>query len=123
MKRLVAFLDLYPVNRGHTLVVPRAHYRNIFDCPPEVAARILATAARLAGPLRAATEAEGMNLWMANEPVAGQTVLHIHLHMLPRYTGDGFGLRMPPRYPLRLPQEERDALAERIKQEIAHRGP
>lgn len=92
----LAFMDINPINPGHLLVIPKAHYRNIFDCPPAVAGKLLAAGARLAGPLRAITRCEGMNLMIANEPVAGQDVFHIHLHLLPRQTGDGFGFRLPP---------------------------
>ncbi len=118
---VMAFMDIHPVTPGHLLVVPKEHWRNIFDCPPQVAARLLAVAARLAGPLRAATNAEGMNLFMANEAVALQDVWHIHLHLLPRRKGDGFGLRLPPHYPRQATRSELDEIAAAIREEIVSR--
>ena len=116
----LAFMDINPVTHGHTLVIPKQHFRNLFDCPAEVAARLLAVAANLANPLRAATACEGMNLFMANESVALQDVWHIHLHLIPRYTGDGFGLRTPAGYPRRAPREEMDATAAKIRACLPH---
>jgi histidine triad (HIT) family protein len=118
----LAFMDIHPVNPGHLLVIPKAHYRNIFDCPAELAGKLFAVGAKLAGPLRATTHSEGMNLMMANEPVAGQDVFHIHLHLLPRQAGDGFGFRLPPggfRNPTRA---SLDDLAAAIKAHLPESG-
>lgn len=86
---LVAFMDIYPASRGHLLIVPRRHVRNLYDTPPELAARAMALAARLAPALRDATGADGMNVWQSSERPAGQVIFHFHMHMLPRYHNDG----------------------------------
>ncbi len=111
----LAFMDIHPVMGGHVLIIPKEHFRNIYDCPPEVAARLMMVAQKLAGPLRAATQCEGLNLFMANEAVAGQDVWHIHLHLIPRSTGDGFSFRFPPGYPHRAAREELDEMAAKIR--------
>ena len=115
---VMAFMDLHPVNPGHLLVIPKQHWRNIFDCLPEVAGKIMTVAAQLAAPLRAATNAEGLNIFMANEAVAGQEVWHIHLHLLPRHRGDGFGLRLPPDGQRRVTRSQLDEMAAAIRKQL-----
>lgn len=112
---VIAFMDLMPITEGHLLVIPKEHYRNMFDAPPEICAGVMATAARLAPVLRKATGCAGMNVHVANEAVAGQEVWHLHLHLLPRYPGDGFGFRRPPGYPRRADRGELDEIAGRIR--------
>jgi len=114
----LAFMDITPATPGHLLVIPKAHYRNLFDAPPAVAAQVMQTGARLAPALRAASGCAGMNFYVANEALAGQEVWHLHLHLLPRYPGDGFGLRFPPGYGRRPPRAELEEWATRIKQSI-----
>ncbi len=112
---LLAFLDMYPVNRGHTLVVPKAHIADLADCPTDLAARLFGISARLAPVVVAAAGAEGFNVWTANGRVAGQTVFHLHLHILPRFADDTFGLRFPKDYPHKVARADLDGLAEQIK--------
>jgi len=118
-ERVIAFMDLFPITKGHLLVVPKEHYRNAFDCPPDVVAYLAQVGTRLAGPLRRATGCEGMNFHIANEAVAGQDVWHIHLHLLPRYTGDGFGFRRAPGSGGRASRQILDEMAGRIVAEVA----
>jgi histidine triad (HIT) family protein len=92
---VVGFLDLFPVVPGHTLIVPRRHATDLLDCPGELAGRLLAASARVAAAVLAATGADGFNVWSANGHAAGQTVFHLHLHVLPRFAADQFGLRFP----------------------------
>ena len=112
---LLAFLDLYPVNRGHTLVVPKAHIADLSDCPTDLAARLFGLSVRLAPAVVAATGAEGFNIWTANGRAAGQTVFHLHLHVLPRFADDTFGLRFPKHYPRQISRADLDGLAQQIK--------
>ena len=86
----LAFLDINPNNRGHTLIVPKKHYRNIFDLPEEQFAAMAQTAQKLSPAIRDAMGAEGINLAMNNEAAAGQLVFHAHLHVIPRFSDDGF---------------------------------
>ena len=118
----LAFMDINPVTSGHLLIIPKEHYRNIYDCPPGLAGYLQELGAKLANPVRRATGCQGMNYFMANEAVAGQDVWHIHLHLLPRYTEDGFGLRLPPNYPSSAPRATLDAMATRIVDAIRAGG-
>ena len=118
----LAFMDLNPVTPGHLLIIPKEHFRNIYDCPPGLAGYLQEIGAKLAGPVRQATGCQGMNYFMANEAVAGQDVWHIHLHLLPRYMGDGFGLRHPPGYPSGASRATLDAMATKIADAIRAGG-
>ncbi len=84
-----AFLDIHPVNLGHTLIIPKHHSRNILDVTEPDLAAITATAKRVANTLMN-TGAEGVNIITNNEGPAGQVVFHTHWHIVPRYQGDGF---------------------------------
>jgi histidine triad (HIT) family protein len=114
---VVAFLDLFPVIPGHTLVVPRRHVTDLLGCPDDLAGRLFAACARVAPAVLAATGAEGFNVWTATGAVAGQTVFHLHLHILPRFAADRFG----PRFPIERREASRDdleAVAARIRAQV-----
>lgn len=85
----LAFLDINPNNPGSTLVIPKKHARNIFDVEPETLAAVMETARKIAVALRAAVDADGINLIMNNEETAAQAVFHLHVHVIPRFEGDG----------------------------------
>lgn len=92
---VVGFMDIYPVNPGHLLVAPKRHATSLADLPAETGSKMMDGAMRLAaaiqaGPLRAA----GTNLFLADGEAAGQVVYHVHLHVIPRFPGDGFRLRI-----------------------------
>jgi histidine triad (HIT) family protein len=88
---VVAFMDLYPVTPGHTLVVPKAHSLGLRDLPDDIGARMWAVARRVAQALdRSPLRSDGVNLFLADGEAAGQDVFHTHLHVIPRYAGDGF---------------------------------
>jgi histidine triad (HIT) family protein len=89
----VSFMDIFPVTRGHALVVPRNHSRDIYDIGAEDLEAVTLAAQRLAARARDALGADGINLTNFSGPAAWQTVFHFHLHVLPRYVDD----------PLRLP--------------------
>jgi diadenosine tetraphosphate (Ap4A) HIT family hydrolase len=92
---VVAFLDAHPVAEGHTLVVPRRHASDLENLDDLSAAGLLSAGRRIGLGLRSALGADGVNLHMADGEAAGQTVFHVHLHVIPRRSGDGFGLRIP----------------------------
>lgn len=95
-----AFLDIYPVNPGHLLVVPLQHAASLAELEPETGAHLFKTAQQLAAALRVSgLRCEGINLFLADGEVAGQEIFHVHLHILPRFNGDGFSLRLPAGYP------------------------
>jgi histidine triad (HIT) family protein len=85
-----AFLDIDGFNPGHALVVPNHHVARLADLTPEAAAHIIATALRIASAVRISNlSSEGFNLLMSDGECAGQEVAHTHLHVLPRFSGDG----------------------------------
>jgi len=118
--RVLAFLDIMPVNRGHILVIPRTHAADIWQIESAEAAAMLPAAQKIADALKSAdVRCEGLNLWMANGRCAGQTVFHAHLHIVPRFSGDGFGLRFPPHYGHRSADEELTTLAEQVRKALS----
>jgi histidine triad (HIT) family protein len=91
----IAFLDILPWTRGHALVVPRRHSRNLYEIDDDDLRAANLAAKRLAGRMRDRLECDGINLLNSTEPAANQEVFHFHIHVLPRWSGDG--LRLPPR--------------------------
>jgi histidine triad (HIT) family protein len=89
---VLAFLDIAPVNIGHTLVIPKQHFVNIYETPDEIASKIMRVAKKIATALKNNLKAEGVNITMNNDAPAGQVVFHSHVHVIPRIEGDGFGL-------------------------------
>ena len=101
-ERTVTFMDIQPVVRGHMLVVPRAHAAFLADLEPEDGAAVFRAGQLAAGALRASElPCEGVNFFLADGEAAGQEVFHVHLHVIPRHEGDGFGLLFPPDYRVR----------------------
>lgn len=94
---IIAILDLSQVTRGHTLVMPKAHYENIYDCDPEVLRKLITVVQKLAGELTEKLHAQGCNILNNNNEVAGQSVMHLHFHIIPRYNEkDGFNPEFHP---------------------------
>ncbi len=85
------FMDINPVNDGHLLVIPKAHAETIFDMSVADVAAVSATAKKMADAVRQALHPEGLNLYQANGAAASQVVPHFHLHLIPRWKGDGKG--------------------------------
>jgi histidine triad (HIT) family protein len=85
----LAFLDIAPVVKGHTLVIPRTHHDRITDAPDEVLAHVVAAVSRVARALVASLGADGFNVTQANGEIAGQVVPHLHFHVIPRFARDG----------------------------------
>ena len=120
--QVMAFMDIQPVNAGHLLVVPRAHVADLAGLDPDVGGRLFWMGMRLAGALRkAGVRCEGVNLFLADGEAAGQEVLHVHLHVIPRFHGDGFGFRFDPDY-FRLPDRASlDKVAAEVRQALEDR--
>ncbi|QKY68515.1 HIT family protein [Lentibacillus sp. CBA3610] len=86
-----AFLDISQVTKGHTLVIPKTHTKNIYETPPEVASKLFERIPTIANAIKKAYQPAGMNLLNNNEKLADQSVFHLHIHLLPRYgEDDGF---------------------------------
>jgi histidine triad (HIT) family protein len=83
----VVFMDVMPQATGHTLIVPKAPSRNLLDADPQVLARTIAVVQRIAKAAVAAFKADGVTIVQFNEPAAGQTVFHLHFHVIPRFEG------------------------------------
>lgn len=84
-----AFLDIHPINRGHTLIVPKAHHANIFETPVDVFEHVMRTVHMLAPKIKQSVGAEGINIGINNGKAAGQIVYHLHVHIIPRWSDDG----------------------------------
>ena len=82
------FFDIAPASKGHCLIVPKDHYDNIFDLEEQAAGRLFGLAHKVAVSLRNELNCEGMNIVQNNGEIAGQTVFHFHMHLIPRYAGD-----------------------------------
>ncbi len=104
-EKTVAFLDIFPVQAGHTLVVPKNHSHNIFDIAADDWAAMAETTRKLSIAIEKGVGADGVNLAMNNREHAGQVVPHPHLHIIPRFKGDGLKL-MPQRKYLEHEAEE-----------------
>lgn len=89
---VISFLDIAPVNIGHSLVIPKKHYVNIFETPEKELVAMTKIIKRLAHAIKNALNADGINVTMNNDKAAGQVVFHTHIHIIPRINGDGFGL-------------------------------
>lgn len=85
----LAFMDVMPQSPGHLLVIPKAPSRNILDADPEVLSKLIPIVQKLANAAKDAFDADGITVTQFNEPAAGQTVYHLHFHIIPRYEGAG----------------------------------
>lgn len=119
-EQVSAFMDLMPVSAGHLLVVPHQHAPQI-DGVSEAALREMFSVGRaLAGALRrSGLPCEGVNLYLADGPAAGQVVPHSHLHVIPRYAGDSCGLRLHAGGARPQSREALDAVAARLRAALA----
>lgn len=118
--RVLAFADIRPATTGHLLVVPKRHAADLAALEPQDGARMFQVAQRLAAGLRnSPLEPEGVNLFLADGEVAGQEVFHAHLHVLPRRTGDGFGVHADFASPSR---EELDRVAGLVRDALGDPG-
>lgn len=85
----IAFLDIKPINPGHTLLLPKAHHRNLFDLPSDILARLGLAVQKVGQAVKVGASADGLNIIMNNDRAAGQLVDHAHLHLIPRFDNDG----------------------------------
>lgn len=104
-------LDMGPATKGHALLLPKKHYANLFELDDEVAEKALKTAKKVAGQMKEALHADGFNLVQNNGEIAGQTVFHFHMHLIPRYEKDQVGTFWTP-------QEISDTYMEETRKEI-----
>lgn len=92
-------LDLGPATRGHALVLPKNHYADLYEIPEDVLAEAAKVAKKVAGTMKEKLSCDGLNLVQNNGEAAGQTVMHFHLHIIPRYKDDGQHILWKPTSP------------------------
>ena len=92
-------LDNGPATKGHALVLPKEHYANLFEIPEDVLAKAAIAAKKVAGTMKEKLSCDGLNLVQNNGETAGQTVMHFHLHIIPRYKDDGQSILWKPTSP------------------------
>jgi len=99
----LAFLDIHPLNPGHTLVVPKKHYPNMAEMPPEEVGRVFVSVAKVMRGVMKASKADGINIGQSNGRAASQEVFHMHVHVIPRYIHE-----LPGGFPERKTASEAD---------------
>lgn len=104
-------LDLGPAAKGHALVLPKNHAANLYEISDEIASKALVLAKKLAKQMAQKLQCDGLNVVQNNGTVAGQTVMHFHLHLIPRYHDDGQNINWVPGNPT---QEELEAVRKQI---------
>ncbi len=112
----IAFMDIGQVNPGHVLVAVKKHAANLFELDEAQAAAVGRASRQVARAIEAAFRPEGLSVYQANGKAAGQTVFHYHVHLVPRYEGDGMALSWPVKNP---PREKLEEYAARIRAKVA----
>ncbi|HEQ4284487.1 TPA: HIT family protein, partial [Streptococcus pyogenes] len=116
-EQVLAFLDISQTTKGHTLVIPKQHVRNLLEMTAETASHLFARIPKIARAIQSATGATAMNIINNNEALAGQTVFHAHVHLVPRYNEeDGISIQYTTHEP-DFPVLEK--LARQINQEVS----
>jgi len=119
---VLAFMDLYPANVGHTLVVPREHWETIYDIPEEVLSKLFAVVKRISIAVKEAVGAEGISILQFNGRASGQSVMHFHVHVIPRFKGDAIskliGAMLGPMGFRKAAREDLDEIAKKIKENL-----
>lgn len=104
-------LDLNPATKGHALILPKNHFKNLYEIDDETAAKVLPLAKKMATTMTEKLGCDGFNIIQNNNEVAGQTVFHFHMHLIPRYQDDNQNLVMQPN---EMSPEELDAVRDTI---------
>jgi histidine triad (HIT) family protein len=112
---VLAFLDIRPLTMGHTLVIPKPHYVDIYDIPKDLLCDVYAAVKVIAGAVRVATAADGISVIQQNGKAAGQDIFHFHAHVVPRFEGQ----KLPHFSALQLVEREKlDEVAAKIRQRL-----
>ena len=115
----LAFMDIGPVQPGHTLLIPKTHYDRLTDLPEEVAADLARLLPRLSRAVVKAADADGFNIFQTNGACAGQVVPHVHIHIIPRHDGDGYSFHWKAG---RYAEGEMERWQQKIKKDLAGDG-
>lgn len=108
---VLAFLDIGPLSKGHTLLISKEHFEKLHECPSELLGEVCSRLGRIAKAVAGAMKADGYNVLCNNGAAAGQLIKHLHFHIVPRNSGDGIFDRWPAS---RYPQGQIEATAARI---------
>ncbi len=112
---ILAFLDIRPLNLGHTLVIPKSHYIDIFDIPQNELCNVHKVTKRISPAIKKATIADGISIIQQNGKAAGQDIFHLHVHVVPRFNGQ----KMPRFSELReVERTKLDEMGQKIRQEL-----
>lgn len=112
--KFLAFLDVNPANKGHTLVIPKEHFSTILDMNNKLLSEIMLLIKKLSGPVMKAVGAKGFNIFVNNFEAAGQIVPHVHFHIVPRFPADGHKAWTSKK----LKKEEMQKIMEKIKNSL-----
>ena len=104
-------LDLAPVTKGHALILPKSHFKNLYELPDETAQKVMKLAKKMATTMTEKLECDGFNLLQNNNEVAGQTIFHFHMHLIPRYENDNQKIAGNP---TEMTQDELEAVKNQI---------
>lgn len=115
--KFLAFMDKYPINHGHTLIVPKQHYGNILDMPFDIVGEMYSLVPKLAKAITNVIESDGFNINQNNGKSANQIVPHVHVHIVPRYSAEKVKGQWPTRKIAKM--QELQELAQRITESLA----
>jgi histidine triad (HIT) family protein len=119
-EKILALMDIQPVNPGHVLVVPKVHVSGLSDLDEETGGQMFKVAMRVAkGIKKSGLKCEGVNLLLSDGKAAFQEIFHVHLHVIPRFNGDGFGIRFGRQYGVRPEQRGLEEIAQKIKEAMS----
>ncbi len=114
-----AIMDIQPINPGHMLIIPNQHIPDLASLSPDIGQHIFAVGQKLAAALRqSSVHCEGVNFFLADGKAANQDVFHFHLHIIPRFEGDGFGFQFSPRYAELPTREELENIGFHMKEAL-----
>jgi histidine triad (HIT) family protein len=115
-ENMLVFMDAKPINKGHVLVIPKKHAELLTDLDDSLVGEMLITAKKIGISLKKSKlNCKGINYILADGADAGQEIFHVHMHVVPRYRGDGFGFRMPPGYDDETSRDELERIAKKIR--------
>lgn len=118
-EKSLAFLDIMPASHGHTLVIPKEHYANFDEIPEDVLCRTISCAQKIGRAIKVALNLEGYNVDIHNGEVAGQSIHHLHIHIIPRRAGDGLALFPRGKYKKGEMEEVAGKIREQVKRQKA----
>ena len=109
-------LDLGPATKGHALILPKEHADNLYELPDETASKVFVLAKKLAIKMKEKLNCDGLNIVQNNGEVAGQTVFHFHMHLIPRYKGDQVGITW---HPGELSDADKEEILLKVKEQLS----